>query len=154
MGFLGSLERLQLRSVCDPAKIFLTSKFSYLLFFPTQSHRTKTGTANRWEISNYTKPPIRSHGSVVRSYLLHSSLTGVTLCCAFYQPHETVRKFWGRNHFAELNWHVLTFFIQLQGCILSTGRVALPREYCSNLFFFLFFFSGSFFFFFFCFSSY
>jgi len=58
MGFLGSVERLQLRSVCDPAKIFLTSKFSYLLFFfPTQTHRTKTGTANRWKISNYTKPP-------------------------------------------------------------------------------------------------
>jgi hypothetical protein len=110
MGFLGSVERLQLRSVCDPAKIFLTSKFSYLLFFfPTQTHRTKMGTANRWKISNYTKPPITNMDQQVRSYLLHSSLTGVTLCCAFYQPHETVRKCWARNHFAELNWHVLTF---------------------------------------------
>jgi hypothetical protein len=38
----------QRSSVCDPAKIFLTSKFSYLLFC-NPTHKTKTGTANRWE---------------------------------------------------------------------------------------------------------
>ncbi len=31
------LEHLHHCSICDPTKIFLTSKFSYLLFFPTQS---------------------------------------------------------------------------------------------------------------------
>ncbi len=39
----------------DPAKIFLTSKFSYLLVsIPT--HKTKTRTANRWETTNSKAP--------------------------------------------------------------------------------------------------
>jgi hypothetical protein len=33
-------------AVCDPAKVFLTFKFRYLLF-PTPTHKAKTGTANR-----------------------------------------------------------------------------------------------------------
>jgi hypothetical protein len=49
------LEHLQRCSVCDPAKIFLTSKFSYLPFF-NPTHQNKTGTANRWETTN-SKPP-------------------------------------------------------------------------------------------------
>jgi hypothetical protein len=35
-----ALEHLQRYSVCDPAKIFLTSKFSYLLF-SNPTHKTK-----------------------------------------------------------------------------------------------------------------
>jgi hypothetical protein len=35
--------------VCDPAKIFLTSKFSYLLFFSNPTYKTKTRTTNKWE---------------------------------------------------------------------------------------------------------
>jgi hypothetical protein len=49
------LEHLQRCSVCDPAKIFLTSKFSYLPFF-NHTHKNKTGTANSWETTN-SKPP-------------------------------------------------------------------------------------------------
>jgi hypothetical protein len=42
-------------SVCDPAKIFFTSKSIYSLFFnPTDE--TETGTANRWGTTN-SKPP-------------------------------------------------------------------------------------------------
>jgi hypothetical protein len=44
-------EHLQQWPLCDPTKIFLTSKFSYLLF-STPTHKTKTGTANRWETTN------------------------------------------------------------------------------------------------------
>jgi hypothetical protein len=40
-------------SICDPAKIFFTSKFSYSLFFnPTH----ETGTAYRWG-TTISKPP-------------------------------------------------------------------------------------------------
>ncbi len=42
-----SLEHLQRCSVCDPAKIFFTSKFSYILFFATH-----------W--TNYYDRPIRN----------------------------------------------------------------------------------------------
>jgi len=64
-------------------KIFLTSKFSYLLF-PNPTHKTKTGTANRWGTANRSetntnplwhcyKRPIRT-GSSSQIILLHSSL--------------------------------------------------------------------------------
>jgi hypothetical protein len=39
---------LQQCSVCDPAKILLVSKFSYLLL-SNPTHETKTGIANRWK---------------------------------------------------------------------------------------------------------
>ncbi len=42
----GYLEHLQLCSVCDPENIFFTSMFT---------HKTETGTANRWGTTN-TKP--------------------------------------------------------------------------------------------------
>jgi hypothetical protein len=48
-------ENLYQCSVCDLAKIFLTSKFSYSLF-SNLTHKTKTGTANRSETTN-SKPP-------------------------------------------------------------------------------------------------
>jgi hypothetical protein len=41
------LELLKLCSVWDPAKIFFTSKFSYLLLFFNLTHKTETGTADR-----------------------------------------------------------------------------------------------------------
>jgi hypothetical protein len=46
-----ALEHLQWCSVCNPAKIFLTSKFHYLLF-GNPTHKTVTGTANRWGTTN------------------------------------------------------------------------------------------------------
>ncbi len=46
------LEHLQWCSVCDSAKIFLTSKCSYIYFFLTPPIKTKTGIANRWETTN------------------------------------------------------------------------------------------------------
>jgi hypothetical protein len=49
------LEHLQRCSVCEPAKMFLTSKFSYLPF-SNPTHKNKTGTANRLETTN-SKPP-------------------------------------------------------------------------------------------------
>jgi hypothetical protein len=46
------LEHLQWCSVCDSAKIFLTSKCSYIFFFLSPPIKTKTGIANRWETTN------------------------------------------------------------------------------------------------------
>ncbi len=50
-------EHLQRYSVCDSAKIFFTSKFSYVLFC-NPTHKTETGTTNRWG-TTYSKPPGR-----------------------------------------------------------------------------------------------
>jgi hypothetical protein len=76
------LEHLHWCSVCDLAKIFLTSKLSF--FPPTlvPTHKTKTVTSNRWETTNSNPPgPIK----------LSSRLTvGVRLCCAFYQLEHPV----------------------------------------------------------------
>jgi hypothetical protein len=44
---------LQWCSVCDPAKIFLIS--SYLLF-SNPTHKTETGTTNRWVTTNSNPP--------------------------------------------------------------------------------------------------
>jgi hypothetical protein len=94
-----SLEHLQQCSV-RPAKILFTSKFNYLLF-SKPFHKTKT--ANRWETTNNNPPgPIKlSNQSTARQALL--CLLPALANCA---------KLLGHNHFAEPNWHVLTFFIK------------------------------------------
>jgi hypothetical protein len=38
-----------------PKKIFVTSKFSYVLFY-NPTHKTEIGTTNQWGITN-SKPP-------------------------------------------------------------------------------------------------
>ncbi len=43
-------------SVCNPAKIFLTTKFTCFLFC-NPAHKTESETANRWETPN-GKPPV------------------------------------------------------------------------------------------------
>ncbi len=45
--WIGKQEHLQRCSVCNPAKLFFTSKFSYILFC-NPIHEIETGTANRW----------------------------------------------------------------------------------------------------------
>ncbi len=51
----GLLEHIQYNGVCTSAKIFFTSKFSYLLFC-NPNHETETRTASRWGTTN-SKPP-------------------------------------------------------------------------------------------------
>jgi hypothetical protein len=43
-------------SVCDPANIFFTSKFSYVLFCDPATRRTESGTENGRGTTN-SKPP-------------------------------------------------------------------------------------------------
>jgi hypothetical protein len=55
-------------SVCDPAKIFLRYKFSYLLF-SNPNHKTKTETAIRWETrAKANWPPHWVHGKNLRTH--------------------------------------------------------------------------------------
>jgi hypothetical protein len=75
--WLDFLENLQQCFLCDLAKEILTFKFSYILF-SNPAHKTKTGTANRWETTNSNPPkPIK---------LSSQSRAGVRPCCAIYQP--------------------------------------------------------------------
>jgi hypothetical protein len=87
-------------------------------FFSNLTHKTKTGTANRWETTNNNPPgPTK---------LSSQSSVGVRLCCAFYQPH----------HFSKVGpkpfcWAKLACFdfsssnFHLFGHILSTSWAAL-----------------------------
>jgi hypothetical protein len=78
-------------SVCDHAKIFLTSKFSYLLF-SNPIHKAKIGTANRRASTNSNPcAPID---------LSSQATVGARFCCAFYQPEQTVQKCWAKS----LHW--------------------------------------------------
>jgi len=68
-------------------------------FLQPRAHKTETGTANRvkWELlianhldwTNHSDWPIKKQGAAVRSYLLHSSVTGAhslagaQRCCGF-----------------------------------------------------------------------
>jgi hypothetical protein len=75
------LQHLQLCSVCDPAKKkFLTSEFSYLLFFPTPPIQLKLGLQIGGRLltsSNFLRGPIK---------LSSQSTAGVrACCCVFYK---------------------------------------------------------------------
>jgi hypothetical protein len=72
--------------------VTLQKYFSYpsfgSLLFSNPTHKTKTGTANRWETTN-SNP----HGPTE----LSSQLTaGFRLCCAFHQPLPLVQKCWAK----------------------------------------------------------
>jgi hypothetical protein len=58
------------------------------------------------------------------SYLLHSFLACVKLCCAFYWCQKNV-KMLGQNHFVNPNKHVLIFFHHILIHIQSIGGVIL-----------------------------
>jgi hypothetical protein len=104
---LNSFDHLQWCSVCNPAKISLTSKFTFSLF-PTPPIKSKTGTANRWETSNKNSPgPIK---------LSSQSTAGVRLCCSFLPASASHRKMLGQSHFAEPNQHVSTFLLPIFFC--------------------------------------
>jgi hypothetical protein len=70
-----NLEHPQQCSVCEPAKIFLISKFTFVYFFAT----SPWGTVKRGRIllANYLDWSLwlanQKQGAPVRSYLLHSS---------------------------------------------------------------------------------
>jgi hypothetical protein len=101
-------------SVWDAAKIFFTSKFSYLLFC-NPTHQTETGTANRWGTTSSKPPgPIIMMGeseTVTRSQIIYITLFSV-VCCAFYTPPHTVQLCWAKTVFLSQTSTFWVFFIE------------------------------------------
>ncbi len=113
--FLGHLQQC---SVCDPEKIFFTSKFSYVLF-SNPTHKTETQTTKRWGTTNDSKPP----GSIIMTdqseTLSISQIIFITLfsagtqsCCALYQPHHSVQLCGTKTIFLSQTGTCWIFFIQ------------------------------------------
>ncbi len=104
-------------SVCDPAKIFLKSKISYLLFFSNPTHKTKTGTAKRWEtISSNPHSPIKLSNQSINQSINNRCYALLCLLLA-----SACGKMLGQNHFAEPNPHVLTFLLPIFFCRAELG---------------------------------
>jgi hypothetical protein len=72
----------------------------------------------------------QKHGAAVKSYLLHSSLAGVQLCCACYQPQQTKQICRGKTIFQSQHQQMLlsSSNFNVQGHILSTGGDAQTEE--------------------------
>jgi hypothetical protein len=92
---------------------------SVFYFLPTPPIKLRLQMSGRLLIANHPDQSLwlanQEQGAAVRSYLLHSSLTGVMLCCASCQPQHTVPNCFD---FSSSNF-------DLQGHILSTMEVAL-----------------------------
>jgi hypothetical protein len=103
---------LQRCSVCVPAKIFLISKFSYLLF-SNPTHETKTLNANRWETANSNPPgPIQ---------VFSNQQKVVGFCYAFSHLHKLCKQCWAKTILLSQTG-MLSYFssnVNLQGHILS-----------------------------------
>ncbi len=99
---------LQRCSVCDPAQIFFTSKFSCLVFCNT-TNKIEIGTSNRW--GNHLHQSLwwanQKHWAAVMSYLLHSFLEVHTI----YQPSQTVQLYWAKTMF--LSQTSMFFFLKI-----------------------------------------
>jgi hypothetical protein len=98
------LEHLHRCSVCDRGKIFFTSKFSYLIFC-NPTHKTETGTANRWGTTN-SKLPVPIIMMAQSETLISSQVIFVTLvsagahsCCAVHQSPQTLQLCWAKTIF-------------------------------------------------------
>jgi hypothetical protein len=90
-------------------KMFLTSKFSYLItfFFSNPTHKTKTGITNRWETSNSNPPGLE------QSNYLAGVIRLLLLClCAKIVKTIFLRK--------QTNQHVLTFLHSILVCRAHT----------------------------------
>jgi hypothetical protein len=111
-----ALEPLQLCSICDREEIFLTSKFSYVVRSNLKC-KTKTGTANRWEITNSNplastimigESGTRSNRQII-FITLFFSLAGARLLLCLIPSWVNCKKMAGQKHFAESKGHVWTF---------------------------------------------
>jgi hypothetical protein len=104
------LEHLQPSSLCNPAKLILTSNFSYL-FNSNPTHETKIGTVK--EVGRYQWQPsgliiMIGQSKIANKYqsnhIYYSSLACVRLCCTLYLVPVSA-KMLVQNHFAEPNRH-------------------------------------------------
>jgi hypothetical protein len=106
-----------------------------IYFFATPPMKLKRGP-QMWEllIANHLDQSLwlanPKQGAAVRSYLLHSSLAGVQLCCAFYQPQQTKHICRGKTIFQSQHQQMLlsSSNFNVQGHILCTGGDAQTEE--------------------------
>jgi hypothetical protein len=111
------LEHLQWCSVCDPAKIFFASKFSYILFCNPTTHKTKTGQqiggglviGNHLDRSVWYANQKQSSSQIIFITLFSA---GAQHCCAFHQPPQTVQLCWAKTIFLSETGIFWLFFIQ------------------------------------------
>jgi hypothetical protein len=120
---------LLLKSISSGAQyvtlqIYFSHQSLVIYFCPTPHIKLKLGLqiGCRVLIANHLDQSLwlanQKQGAAVRSYLLHCSLAGVRLCCAFYQPQQTVQKCWAKT--------IMTCLHPILQChILSTSGVAL-----------------------------
>jgi hypothetical protein len=109
-------EHLQQCSVCDPAKIFLTSKFSCLLF-PTPTIKLKLGLQMGGRLQITTHLDQANYLANQQQLLFAVPFTSLSKQCKNPGP---------KNHFAEPNWHVLTFLHPILICrVTYWARVEL-----------------------------
>jgi hypothetical protein len=99
-------------SVCDPEKIFFTTKVSYVLFC-NPTNKTETGTSNRWGTTN-SKP----HGPIIMmgQSKTRTSTQIIFITFFFLQVHSATASrtshaiMLSQNHFPESNRYRLGFF--------------------------------------------
>ncbi len=121
--------------MCDPATIFLTSKFIVVYFFwTTPPIKLKLGLqiGERLLIAKHLD---QSWTRCRKSDLLHSFLTGVVrLCCAFTSlSKQCQKKCWAKTILlAEPNWHVLTFLCLILICGSNTYRAPVEFALINN----------------------
>ncbi len=114
------LWHLQRCSVCDPANLFLKSKFSYLPFLfpttPTIKLKLDYKYRGRLLIAKHHDWPIRNREQ--QSYhIYYNLLQHVGLCCALALAN--CEKKWVQNHFSGPNQHVLTFLHLILICRIA-----------------------------------
>jgi hypothetical protein len=135
--FVGETTNAQARWKCSKSistsdqYVTLQKYFLHLsLVISNPTHKTKTGTANRWETTN-SKPSgqiiiIANH--LDKSLLLTDQNCGATIISylllffrkrAFYQPPQTLQKYWTKKHFAMLNHRVLPFLNLILICRIT-----------------------------------
>ncbi len=114
-------------SVCEPAKIFLTSTISYLLFC-NPAHETEKRTANRWELlvaNHLEQSKTGSRSQIIFITLFSSRWTALLRCVPAsaskrYLPASTN---WAyiqeKNHFPEPHRHMLTFLPPILVCSVT-----------------------------------
>jgi len=96
-------------SVCDPAQILLTSKFSYLLSF-----NLGLQIGARLLIANHLDQSETGSSSQIIFITLFSCTCTALMC--LLPASANCAKLLGNNHFAEPNWHVLAFLHPILLC--------------------------------------
>jgi hypothetical protein len=111
-------------SICYPAKIFLTSKFSYL-HFCNPTDKTELGIANRWETTN-SKPrgPIMmigqsKIGNSNRSIFITLLSSRCTPLLRYLPASGNSAQMQEKNQFLELNLHMLIFLHPILMCSVT-----------------------------------